>query len=61
MRRLEFSTLLRRIADGLGVEAPAGAAPAPATQRRKKMTMTTRSAARQAEGSLPSGPHQRLR
>ena len=29
MRRLEFSTLLRRIADGLGVEAPAGAAPAP--------------------------------
>ena len=36
MRRLEFSTLLRRIADGLGVEAPAGAAPAPATQRRKK-------------------------
>jgi DNA polymerase-1 len=36
LRRLEFSTLLRRIADGLGVEAPAGAAPAPATQRRKK-------------------------
>ena len=36
MRRLEFSTLLRRIADGLGVEAPAGAAPAPATQRKKK-------------------------
>ena len=36
LRKLEFSTLLRRIADGLGVEAPAGAAPAPATQRRKK-------------------------
>ena len=36
MRRLEFSTLLRRIADGLGVEAPAGAAPAPAAQRKKK-------------------------
>ena len=36
MRRLEFSTLLRRVADGLGVEAPAGAAPASATQRRKK-------------------------
>ena len=36
LRRLEFSTLLRRIADGLGVEAPAGAAPAPATQRKKK-------------------------
>jgi DNA polymerase-1 len=36
LRRLEFSTLLRRIADGLGVDAPAGAAPAPATQRRKK-------------------------
>jgi DNA polymerase-1 len=36
LRRLEFSTLLRRIADGLGVEAPAGAAPAPAIPRRKK-------------------------
>ena len=36
LRKLEFSTLLRRIADGLGVEAPAGAAPPPATQRRKK-------------------------
>ncbi len=36
LRKLEFSTLLRRIADGLGVEAPEGAAPAPATQRKKK-------------------------
>ena len=34
MRRLEFSTLLRRIADGLGVEAPAGAAPAPSNRGR---------------------------
>ena len=36
MRRLEFSTLLRRIADGLGVEAPAGAAPAPAKRSGRK-------------------------
>jgi DNA polymerase-1 len=36
LRKLEFSTLVRRIADGLGVEAPEGAAPAPATQRKKK-------------------------
>jgi DNA polymerase I len=36
LRKLEFSTLLRRIADGLGVQAPEGAAPAPATQRKKK-------------------------
>jgi DNA polymerase-1 len=36
MRKLEFSTLLRRVADGLGVEAPEGAAPAPKTQARKK-------------------------
>ena len=35
MRRLEFSTLLRRIADGLGVEAPAGAAPAPKQPRKR--------------------------
>ncbi|MGH6864716.1 MAG: DNA polymerase I [Methyloceanibacter sp.] len=36
LRKLEFSTLLRRIADGLGVEAPEGAAPATAIQRKKK-------------------------
>ncbi|MGH6735565.1 MAG: DNA polymerase I [Methyloceanibacter sp.] len=36
LRKLEFSTLLRRIADGLGVEAPEGAAPPPATKARKK-------------------------
>jgi DNA polymerase-1 len=35
LRRLEFSTLLRRIADGLGVEAPAGAAPAPKQPRKR--------------------------
>ncbi len=36
MRKLEFSTLLRRVADGLGVEAPEGAAPPPKTVARKK-------------------------
>ena len=36
MRKLEFSTLVRRVADGLGVEAPEGAAPPPKTQSRKK-------------------------
>jgi DNA polymerase-1 len=36
MRKLEFSTLLRRVADGLGVDAPEGAAPPPKTQSRKK-------------------------
>ncbi len=35
LRKLEFSTLLRRIADGLGVEAPAGAAPAPKQARKR--------------------------
>ncbi|HKA64777.1 MAG TPA: DNA polymerase I, partial [Methyloceanibacter sp.] len=35
LRKLEFSTLLRRIADGLGVEAPAGAAPAPKQPRKR--------------------------
>ncbi|HEY7670396.1 MAG TPA: DNA polymerase I, partial [Hyphomicrobium sp.] len=35
LRMLEFSTLLRRIADGLGVEAPAGAAPAPKQPRKR--------------------------
>ena len=36
MRKLEFSTLVRRVADGLGVEAPEGAAPPPKTPMRKK-------------------------
>jgi DNA polymerase-1 len=36
MRRLEFSTLLRRVAEGLGAEPPEGGAPASAPQRRKK-------------------------
>jgi DNA polymerase-1 len=36
MRRLEFSTLLRRVAEGLGAELPEGMTPAPAPQRRKK-------------------------
>ena len=44
MRRLEFSTLLRRIADGLGVEAPAGAAPAPKQPRKRGEATTTRCA-----------------
>jgi DNA polymerase I len=34
LRKLEFTTLVRRIAEGLGAEVPEGAAPAP--QRRKK-------------------------
>jgi DNA polymerase I len=36
MRRLEFSTLLRRVAEGLGAELPEGVTPSPAPQRRKK-------------------------
>ncbi|MBK5199893.1 MAG: DNA polymerase I, partial [Methyloceanibacter sp.] len=36
MRRLEFSTLLRRVAEGLGAELPEGMTPSPAPQRRKK-------------------------
>jgi len=36
MRRLEFSTLLRRVAEGLGAELPQGMTPAQAPQRRKK-------------------------
>jgi DNA polymerase I len=36
MRKLEFSTLLRRVADGLGTELPEGMTPAQAPQRRKK-------------------------
>ena len=35
LRKLEFSTLLRRIADGLGVEPPAGAAPPPKQPRKR--------------------------
>lgn len=35
LRKLEFSTLLRRIADGLGVEAGEGAAPPPKSPRKR--------------------------
>jgi DNA polymerase I len=35
LRKLEFSALLRRIADGLGVPAPEGAAPAPKQPRKR--------------------------
>ena len=36
MRKLEFTTLLRRVAEGLGAKLPAGMAPLPPPQRRKK-------------------------
>jgi DNA polymerase-1 len=36
MRKLEFTTLLRRVAEGLGAELPAGMTPSLPTQRRKK-------------------------
>ena len=36
MRKLEFTTLLRRVAEGLGAELPEGMTPSPAPQRRKK-------------------------
>src|SRR5262245_9469952 len=36
MRKLEFATLLRRVAEGLGAELPPGMTPSPAPQRRKK-------------------------
>ncbi len=36
MRKLEFTTLLRRVAEGLGAELPAGMTPSTAPQRRKK-------------------------
>ena len=36
MRKLEFTTLLRRVAEGLGAELPAGMTPSPPPQRRKK-------------------------
>jgi DNA polymerase I len=36
MRKLEFTALLRRVADGLGAELPEGMTPSPPPQRRKK-------------------------
>jgi DNA polymerase-1 len=36
MRKLEFTTLLRRVAEGLGAELPEGMAPSPTPQRRRK-------------------------
>ncbi len=36
MRKLEFTTLLRRVAEGLGAELPEGMTPSAAPQRRKK-------------------------
>jgi DNA polymerase-1 len=36
MRKLEFTTLLRRVAEGLGAELPEGMTPSTAPQRRKK-------------------------
>ncbi len=36
MRKLEFTTLLRRVAEGLGAELPAGMTPSPPPQRKKK-------------------------
>ena len=33
MRKLEFTTLLRRVAEGLGAELPAGMTPSPPPQR----------------------------
>jgi DNA polymerase-1 len=36
MRKLEFTTLLRRVAEGLGAELPAGITPSSQPQRRKK-------------------------
>jgi DNA polymerase I len=36
MRKLEFTALLRRVAEGLGAELPEGMAPSPPPQRRKK-------------------------
>ena len=36
MRKLEFTTLLRRVAEGLGAELPEGMTPSPTPQRRKK-------------------------
>src|SRR5262249_40377114 len=36
MRKLEFTALLRRVAEGLGAELPDGITPSPPPQRRKK-------------------------
>jgi DNA polymerase-1 len=36
MRKLEFTALLRRVAEGLGAELPEGITPSPQPQRRKK-------------------------
>ena len=36
MRKLEFTTLLRRVAEGLGAELPVGMTPSPTPQRKKK-------------------------
>jgi DNA polymerase-1 len=36
MRKLEFTALLRRVAEGLGAELPEGITPSPPPQRRKK-------------------------
>jgi DNA polymerase-1 len=36
MRKLEFTTLLRRVAEGLGAELPEGMSPSATPQRRKK-------------------------
>ncbi len=36
MRKLEFTTLLRRVAEGLGADLPEGMTPSPTPQRKKK-------------------------
>ena len=36
MRKLEFTTLLRRVAEGFGAELPEGMTPSPTPQRKKK-------------------------
>ena len=61
MRRLEFSTLLRRIADGLGVEAPAGAAPAPSNRARRGEVYDHPLRECRREASSPSGPSRFIR
>ena len=60
LRRLEFSTLLRRIADGLGVERP------PVPRRRRDAAaqegrLRPPAGARRAETSSPSGPSRSIR
>jgi DNA polymerase I len=65
MRKLEFTTLLRRVAEGLGAELPEGMTPSPTPQRRKKndydhpLRRTPRGEtgpprARKAEGGSPA-------